>query len=500
MSVGWPRGIEILLEHGADVNVADESGLPPVEYAVARPCAESLRLFDEADCALHQSLRHAIQFQRFLPDGSGNPRADFTGFVIEIEANRRRKLQSLLSLSLPERVLRSLSLLEDRILDQQLPAAMAALERHNISVPPSLKLNQDSGTVYHYEYLTLRILNSLWEAGFRDVNGLDEMVQTPLMAMDYEHLRAEETLEMIAWFEKKGVDIHQKVHLLHQDSEFESGCRFGCSCRKSGHTVLHYVSHRLAYSKIGWEDYSTLSSVSQAHLRLIIGNEIQDDCKCACSSGGCRALCMLLKPIFSRRTIAHHDQMLSRFIVRCLSSSIVPDRTTSDLVLSDLVRLLTFERLNLTHTCCRERGYWVLLSLPFEDDEIQEIQNEEHEDLQLLENLMVEFDQRRRELGYPLAQFMKEYWMPRMEEVLSEQKPIDYEKVREIGVVLHDSDVKSEDEDGSEDEEGEGDEDEDDNDDEIEDKDDDKKEDDRDEGEDEDGREEVKTCRNEERT
>lgn len=512
LSAGWSRGIEILLEHGADVNVTDRWGRYPVEYAASQTCAECLRLFDETDCALHQSLMRAVESQSYLDDGNESQHADIVDLVIEMEANRRRKLQSLLSLSMPERVLSSLSLFEDRILDQQVPAAMAASKRHNISVPPSLQPDQDGGTVYHCNFLTLRNLNSLWEAGFRDVNGLDRTGHTPLMALYNKtwYRDIQDQLEITGWFEEKGVDIHQKVQFLHQDSEFESGCRFGCSCRKSGYTVLHYVCHCRGSSYNWWDSIIIWDNMSYANLRRMLLNEIQDDCKCACSSAGCRALCMFVKRRRFNWDIRRHYRGTShtrRSIYTSFYSFIDPDGTTSDLVLSDLVRFLTFEWLDLTHTCCRESYDTNLLSVPFEDDEIQEIHNEEHEDLQLLENLMIEFDQNRRELGYPLARFIGEYWQPRMKEVLSEQKPMDYEKVREIGVVLHDSDIKSEDgcsslnnnliegEDGSEDEDE----------DEEEAKDEDKakdadKEEDEDEDEDKDGRKKVNVRRSEERT
>ncbi len=97
----------------------------------------------------------------FVNDDNENSRADNLDFVIEMKTNRRRKLQSLISLSLSEHVLRSLSIFEDRILDQQLFAAMIALKRHNISISLSLRFNQDDDTIYNYRDLTLRILNSL---------------------------------------------------------------------------------------------------------------------------------------------------------------------------------------------------------------------------------------------------------------------------------------------------------------------------------------------------
>lgn len=463
LSVEWPCGIETLLKNKANVNVTDENGLHPIDHAVYRACTKSIDLFDKADCALYaltqsqrqlQTLDIATTLERCAAtDERRTIRANIVDLIIEIQAQRRRKLRSLLTRSLPERVILSLSLHEDRLLDEQAPAATAALERHNISIPISLKINHDYETVYHYLWLNVRILNSLWEAGFRDVNGLNSFGQNPLMAKYLHESGSGSSLKVIAWFVMKDIDIYQKVYHLHQTQRKEVDASLRCSYLISGHTVLHYVCYNLPISLLFYHfDQKMLSPGSQAYLKVLTSSQIQDMCKCACSSAGCQAIHMLFKGLldghrWGDKGVLWRDLCVTNY--KDLYLYVWEDAMTSNQLLSELVRFSTFELLGLTHTCCRTRSYLdqndsILMPLA-QDEEIQEIHKEEWEDLQLLEDLMIEFDQKRRELGCSITEFIEGYWWNRMNEILSEQKPMSYDKIREIGVVIHDFDSKTED-------------------------------------------------------
>ena len=177
LSVDWPDGIRVLLKYGATVNVTDRKGWTPVDHVIERLALQSLDLFEKAGCALFTRLRLQSAINRdweYEREGRNDLRkTNVLKIKIKEEANRRRKLQSLLDHSLPECVLRGLAISKDRLLDQQASAAKAALQRHNISIPPWLQIEYDSGTVYHYDFLTIKVLDILWKAGFRDVNGFD---------------------------------------------------------------------------------------------------------------------------------------------------------------------------------------------------------------------------------------------------------------------------------------------------------------------------------------
>jgi hypothetical protein len=76
------------------------------------------------------------------------------------------------------------------------------------------------------------------------------------------------------------------------------------------------------------------------------------------------------------------------------------------------LRLLTFNALEMRHTCCR-------MPYPPEHslEEIQEIQEEDHDRLSLLDDLVEEFTIELRDSQDVFEQFLVRYWVPRIEEV-----------------------------------------------------------------------------------
>lgn len=108
-----------------------------------------------------------------------------------------------------------------------------------------------------------------------------------------------------------------------------------------------------------------------------------------------------------------------------------------------ILRFLTFERLEMTHTCCehqfdyqRYRSTNNYFSVFDENDRV-EIQEEESADLKELEKLMLEFQHAYTDLGIPLPEFLQGYWTTRMDEVMSSKEAISEDEVgqiRELGV------------------------------------------------------------------
>ena len=97
----------------------------------------------------------------------------------------------------------------------------------------------------------------------------------------------------------------------------------------------------------------------------------------------------------------------------------------------EIVRFHTFRKLELRHTCCEwDRGG---VTEP-EQEEIEEIRDEDHDRIQLLESVLHEF---KENLGdHTLITFFKGYWAERMQEVLEQRGELDKTKLRGIGVIL----------------------------------------------------------------
>lgn len=420
----WPRGIEILLSYGANVNVIDDEEFYPLDHAIYRVCSESVALFAKTDCELRPAPRNSkwdardtlkLAFCEAVWRPTDQAKMNIAKSVIIIAANQRRKLKTLLFRHLPENPICVHSSFENQLLDANAFDAVTALKQHGVSIPISWKFDKYR-TVYHDNYFTEELLNSLWEAGFRDLNEPDCNGQTPLMLLQSYYGG---WVKRVNWFLDKGVDPNQQIQQIYRNSyrtcNSEAGC---CPCLKSGHVVMHFLAANL--SRVEWENPEMeIQSMDVVDPRLkttlqdIFNNESRDACKCACSSAGCRPINIFVK----NRSFDSPDlQNLLQSAIRSILILIAKANDfISETTLTEIIRTLTFNALRLTHTCCRAG------LMPFQDeDDISEIHDEEREDLHLLEDLLLEFEQRRRDKPSSFQDFIKIYWLTRMREVSAE--------------------------------------------------------------------------------
>lgn len=464
LSASWPCGIEILLGCGADIYVKDECGYYPVDHAISLACPESLALFAKTEDSWNRggTLSLAFSFAATL-GGDQAIRVGIAKAVIKMAANQRRKLQALISEYLPESPICTHLSCGDQLLDVHAFDAVAALKQHGVFIPIPLQVDKYRGTVYHLPIPTTKILNSLWEAGFRDINEPDPDGRTPLiLPEDLINLHTnclKDFLERVDWFLVKGVDPEQKIQHIHQNSYWRCNSNVGCSCLKSGHTVMHFLAFNLSIiTRWDYTGYHRNLNIYKrgdyagcyrpliledtrlcAILKDILNNENRDACKCACaSSAGCQAINITIK--------YHQEFFLSKFDSPSHFDTLIwpiPAAKANDFIsettFSEIIRTLTFHALGLTHTCCRGKKGWLnglLLRLFEDEDDISEIHDEEREDLQLLEDLLLEFEQQRRDKPCSFQKFISGYFVSRMREVLSEKALpevlLEEEKIQEM--------------------------------------------------------------------
>ena len=106
----------------------------------------------------------------------------------------------------------------------------------------------------------------------------------------------------------------------------------------------------------------------------------------------------------------------------------------------EIIRYETFEKFELTHTCCEENPDYGLLYARYDSTEREEVHDEERLLISKLETLVAKFTEKYTELGVSLPDFLKGYWKTRMEEIEREEAPLDDEeiaKIEELGVVIH---------------------------------------------------------------
>lgn len=439
----WPRGIQLLLEAGANslVHQVDICGGLPITYSIQFHCLDAIELLINAGSAFSSSgwMCNSEEVLEVLDREDQVPL-----FLLSTFQERRRKLLDLAKLTLPAEVWADLDVPTDRLLDGRAAEIQRVLVDADIEIPKSISVPQRCGTVYHGPIMSAKQADQLWDAGFRDIDSPDDLGITPIMATSH---RANS--DYVQWLLNHGADLHGEILYVQH---------IQCDKRKrvANLTKLHHVAHDLSLNCMLLLDPKVPPAPGVINKPLItleglvVENGCYDDCHCACSSGGCAPFTILLKTIKKRRVLyaPKKSSEYRRLLLQQLESpghpaSSAPMRSN---IVEKVIRFETFEALQLSHTCCNFDFYPP--SRRHTPEEVQEIHEELEELLLKHENLVSEFFCKFQELGGTLTSFLEGYWQTRMDEVFKEEKPLDEEdrrRLREIGVVLEEVPDESED-------------------------------------------------------
>ncbi|KAM0804469.1 hypothetical protein BDR22DRAFT_960096 [Usnea florida] len=444
LAVEWPRGMNLLLQAGADAECRDYCNSTPLLYAIDMSLVEPIRILALADCSLLDdwfaglSLKNgklpleravAIEIGAHVDRRQTSAAEMVVNLLVDMIVDRRQRLYDLAKSALPvtdsDRLCH-----ETHLPDESASQLYSALERHGTAVPLALAPGEDGGTLFHQIKHSSRVAERLWKAGFRSIDGRDPLGRTPLMSSPSYDVQSPhiitQYLEYAAWLVEKGADLYAKqdltwyYELYRHESQLLSV------------TALHFVSYYLG-SSWKWVSWNRLrnwleencSVSSKEMLQRILMDNDSDACLCACSVGGCTTFTVLAKSYMGNRSKGPSLVDLWPIVTNFCGPSKIPE----------FLRIMTFEELDMTHTCCFKniRGwYWKTK----DKAEIDEIRDEEAEDLQKLEELLEEFEAKRTELDIPFDDFITEYWQPRMDEVRNEGT-LDEDALREIGVKVY---------------------------------------------------------------
>ncbi|KAF2010112.1 hypothetical protein BU24DRAFT_496894 [Aaosphaeria arxii CBS 175.79] len=276
--------------------------------------------------------------------------------------------------------------------------------------------------LYHEYKLTPIAAQCLWDAGFP----LDQDTGCPGRSSPlWSHARLADPKEsswaatesLLEWLVSKGCSLDW-VHPQHRT------------------TSAHFIARQFAcsgvFTSINLDD--SLPPCSEFMMDVLLrGN--RDVCCCHCSEDGCTVIGSAIKlssglvdTIEERRTGMLH------FVYEIVD--LHDDRRW---MAPAIIRILTFDKLNLTHTCCHEslKRWW--LSDPPDCSEIDEIHVIEKKDIELLERLMEEFTAAWETHTGKFQEFIDNVWEPKMEEECGELSDIDesqIQRIMDIGVVL----------------------------------------------------------------
>ena len=467
LSIDWPLGMHILLDAGADTECVDHASRVPLQYAIERMLVDPIRLLGEANCLFRQEERISVygSSNKQMEEGSNTEPVDHqwsflvsevTDFnskwrpsavlvlatLLDLIISRRKRLLDLAKRTLPfSEMARWCPYGSDgtHVIDEKASGLAFELKSRGIQVPAHLDPGKDQTTCYHCFAGYPELAERLWKAGFRDVNGKDSLGRTPLMlcARNFSH----NWLEFVTWILGKGADLYARQDVGSVKGQHAT--YYPQSWQLLRATTIFFVSWELgkpAPIQLQWRgrteffDWNILTGNTPQTLptlRRIVMDCTTDDCTCSCSVSGCTARTLIGRSYTSReeKKDLYKRTYDYREIILNLAELIDVDSTLGS---CEVLRLLTFQELGLTHVCCRPRLVGHIKSsymfFRIEDQaEINEIREEESAGLLLLEELLTEFELKMDELGIPFPDFLTDYWAPRMEQVLDENLDQDLE-------------------------------------------------------------------------
>lgn len=404
----------------------------------------------EADSALYSLPR--VPFWSFCSGVFEEAIATSTDEIIShLETaleDRRTRLYTLATSRLSRQELEELKITNDRLPDEKAGEVYVALGKRKIPVPPALRTPpRGQITLFHNDHLSPALGESLYERGFIDVDGISSSGLTALTSIGVpSSCRLNPALQRVSWLISKGVDPGRRPDQSRCIRHDPSITAAHYICSWIGKAV--YLQDQFERSKINstrtrlFGIMDGLEDECQSVLGKLVCTQFYDDCLCACSNHGCTPAVMMLKGITSLKTFVVYPSKFRRrmWVIEWLDDLLSHDYDAWQRLSRDFIRYETFEKLALTHTCCKRRFTVYDPSDDMDKTEREEIRDEERLMISKLDALVTEFEDKYTELGVSLPDFLNGYWKNRMEEVASEEEPLDdgeIAKIRDLGVVIH---------------------------------------------------------------
>ncbi|KAL5120153.1 hypothetical protein ACEQ8H_001979 [Pleosporales sp. CAS-2024a] len=278
-------------------------------------------------------------------------------------------------------------------------------------------------SLYSSIHLCIEGAQSAWDAGYRDVNVLEpdlsdnEHPATPLW-----HIASGSyDIDAFEWLIQHGANPAW-IHPIYLT------------------TPVHaFIQNNLSWLTSAWgtrtylDDWEALKDLED----LLLLDQ-RDCCLCHCSQGGChvigRALLKRIDWQYYKYRKAFHES------IQPYCFKLVHQNSSKAWISSAVLRILTFAKLGLTHTCCYRVNdeTWGRFHRPT-PKERETIVQDEQADIRLLEKLVTEFEDKWATYTRPFVTFMNRVWRPRMRRAMQERVP-DVEQYKEairgVGVIL----------------------------------------------------------------
>lgn len=446
-AIGWPQGVKILLEFGANPKSTTLLFLRQGGYI---PFIDSDEVNESTKILIDTGATFGIE------DIHDWKTTRWNSLIIKSMAERRKKLWEWARCYLPPEEIIRFNKDEATIVDAQVGELHELLKSLGKHIPSCLQESRGwmaSQTVYHalsrLGYDWTEIFDELYASGFRDIDAVDGYGRTPSMTYD--------SVINGAWFASKGADCGRRLPNSNGNVVILWSARIFGRLTTEFSKRCHLPSTELQRRKERMSRFRHFVQVFMLHAS-------QDGCVCPCSPDGCTGLSAALRWLCQKvqagfcAGLRDFKTIYPNFARHFNQPEFVElsDRSSFQQKLGALieifealpkaggiiVRAMTFEGLGINHACCTEVDpyFWMLYEAKGKsDDEVNEILDEEKTRHDELEKLVLEFDTKFTELGLPIWEFLTKHWQPRMIDYLSHRDPYDEEhhkETRKLGVDL----------------------------------------------------------------
>ncbi|KAK4247354.1 hypothetical protein C7999DRAFT_32229 [Corynascus novoguineensis] len=347
--------------------------------------------------------------------------------------NRRERLKQLALEHLTPAEAHELRLLSTAVLDAHAPQAVWLLHQRGVPIPAALGIGSSAKAFPVSVYGTIAdpgTAQLFFRHGFRDTGfALKKYYDNGEWG-----LRCGMSLSYITWLHDHGVDA-----LTFPIVTLPSGRGIF-----TAHTTFYSIG--LAIDKVGCETMFADSFQIQWVRAALLRPDLKDDCQCACSAESCTPLKQLLRGLchsgswkFLELGYNRDHDVLERFLAFLELFDAHLDMRHH----LAFLRFLTFQALEIPHTCCTLAPQYHRFSV----EESQEMQSEHADELELLEELSRELETDMinklqnpdREFGI-IRSFWEDIWFLRMaavrQQLDGDDLPVDQKQEAEkIGIV-----------------------------------------------------------------
>ncbi|CEL01110.1 hypothetical protein ASPCAL00702 [Aspergillus calidoustus] len=250
ISIGWPKGLQILLEAGADISRYLKGPHDPISRAICLPCRNSLNVLLKAGCNIRT-------YQLYDDYDLCAESPEIVLDIVEGLAARRKRLRDLARCHLPLQQLPSL-MPSNTLPDTTAAGLIDDLIARRVAVDSALWVEFPGRSVYHAEYSTksnpwklswklpylgVDTMEALYKVGFHDIDATDSSGRTPLMTIPSNSWALVPT---IRWFISKGANLFRILPRSHATVFHYLACLLVCGMPvlKSEYNPLsYYIIH-----------------------------------------------------------------------------------------------------------------------------------------------------------------------------------------------------------------------------------------------------------------